>query len=133
MWRGLFLLLLVACSGWPWNDAPLAQENSVIELSAPRSPRPDEAVEIQIVTGPLPRGARLSVMTEQGEVLGSVAPFVLPGDEGGSSATIPVPRGMLVDGRLRLRLQVVQPGAASRTPSADEIRRMDLIIVPGNQ
>jgi len=101
----------------------------MIELSAPRSPDRGESVEIQVTTGPLPQGTRIILMTEQGEVLGAVTPFGLPGTGSGDTATVPVPRTAVVNGRLRLRLQVVEPGAAPRPPRAHEVQRLDLVFV----
>lgn len=103
----------------------------MIEFSA-RPPASGESLEIQIATGPLPRGARLLVMTEQGETLGAVTPFGVPGTSG-STATIPVPPGALVGGRLRLQLQVVEAGAAPRSPHTNEVQRVDLVRVPRNE
>jgi hypothetical protein len=106
-----------------------AQESRVIELSVPHAPRQGEAVEIKIATAPLSRGARLVVMTEQGETIGVVAPFEVPGTSGGNSATVPVPRAALTDGRLRLRLQLIERGAAPRAPRDDEVM-LTLILSP---
>jgi len=124
------VVLVATCLGGLQAGVSVAQESGVIELSVPRSPGRDDLVELQIATGPLPNGARLIVMTEQGQVLGAVTPFVLPGTAAGATATIPVPHTALADRRLRLRLQVVQPGAAARVPRADEVRRVDIILVP---
>ena len=94
----------------------------MIELSAPSALRSGESVELQITTGPLARGARLVVMTEQGEILGVLTPFNVPGTGTSNTATVPVPRTAMADGRLRLRLQLIEQGAAPRAPRADEAK-----------
>jgi hypothetical protein len=99
-----------------------AQESRMIELSAPSALRSDESVELQITTGPLARGARLVVMTEQGEILGVVTPFNVPGTGTSNTATVPVPRTAMAGGRLRLRLQLIEQGAAPRAPRDDEAK-----------
>ena len=99
-----------------------AQESRMIELSAPSALRSDESVELQITTGPLARGARLVVMTEQGEILGVLTPFNVPGTGTSNTATVPVPRTAMADGRLRLRLQLIELGAAPRAPRDDEAK-----------
>ncbi len=105
----------------------------MIELTLPRSLGRGEAVEIQIATGPLPRGSRLVVMNEQGEILGAVYPFGVPGAGTGNTATVPVPRAALVDGHLRLRLQVIEPTRSPRAPRAEEVQRLDLVLVPRSE
>jgi hypothetical protein len=105
----------------------------MIELVLPRPPGRDEAVQVQIAAGPLPPAARLILLTEQGEILGALAPFG-PTDRGrGSTVTVPVPLSALVDGRLRLLLQVEQPNAPPRSPRPDEVQRLNLILVPRSE
>lgn len=111
----------------------IGQESGLIELPVLRPLAADEAVEIQIVAGPLPRGARLEVMTERGELLGTVRSLGIPDAPRGETATIPVPRAALAEGRLRLRLQIVQSGAAARPPQPSEIRQVNLVTVPASR
>ncbi|WP_128944781.1 hypothetical protein [Bradyrhizobium zhanjiangense] len=125
--------VLLICASVLLAGPLIGQESGVIELQALHPLAADEAVEIQIVTGPLPRGARLEVMTEQGELLGTVRSLGIPNAPRGETATIPVPRAALVEGRLRLRIQIVQSGAAARPPQPSEIRQVDLVTVPASR
>jgi hypothetical protein len=102
-----------------------AEEAPVIELAAPRAAAGSESVELAVTTGALPRGARLALSTENGEILGAVAPYA-PGSRS-TTATVPVPRSAIVDGRLRLRLQVLEPGAPPRPPRPGEVQRLELM------
>jgi hypothetical protein len=102
-----------------WAGALAAQDSRLIELTAPRELRRKDALEIQVTTAPLPAGARVVVKTDQGEVLGVVTPFSLRPAE--STATLAVPRGALADGRLRLRLQVQEPGEPVRAARESEV------------
>src|SRR5262245_65626398 len=113
---GLLALAPSACA---------AEEAPVIELAAPRAAAVSEAVELAVTTGALPRGARLALSTENGEILGAVAPYA-PGSRS-TTATVPVPRSAIVDGRLRLRLQVLEPGAPPRAPRPGEVQRLELV------
>jgi len=106
-----------------------AEEAPVIELAAPRAAAGSESVELAVTTGALPRGARLALSTENGEILGAVAPYA-PGSRSGT-ATVPVPRSAIVDGRLRLRVEVLEPGAPPRPPRPGEVQRLEL--VPRNE
>ena len=102
-----------------------AEEAPVIELAAPGAAAGSESVELAVTTGVLPRGARLALSTENGEILGAVAPYA-PGSRS-TTATVPVPRSAIVDGRLRLRLQVLEPGAPPRLPRPGEVQRLELV------
>ncbi|MBR1070593.1 hypothetical protein [Bradyrhizobium liaoningense] len=125
--------VLLICASVLLAGPLIGQESGLIELQALHPLAADEAVEIQLVTGPLPRGARLEVMTEQGELLGTVRSLGIPDAPRGETATIPVPRAALVEGRLRLRLQIVQSGAAARPPQPSEIRQVNLVTVPAGR
>jgi len=107
------------------TTARAAEEVPVIELAAPHAAAGSESVELAVTTGALPRGARLALSTENGEVLGAVAPYA-PGSRS-TTATVPVPRSAIVDGRLRLRLQVLEPGAPPRPPRPGEVQRLELV------
>jgi len=102
-----------------------AEEAPVIELAAPRAAAGSESVELAVTTGALPRGARLALSTENGEILGAVTPYA-PGLRS-TTATLPVPRSAIVDGRLRLRVQVLEPGAPPRPPRPGEVQRLELV------
>jgi hypothetical protein len=114
-----------------WTSTVVAEESSMIELAAPRPAGPDESLELQITTGPLPRGARLTLFTENGEVLGAVTPY--PPGRPSNTATVPVPRSALVDGHLRLRLEVLEPDAPPRPPRPGEVQRLSLVVVPRSE
>jgi hypothetical protein len=128
MKRVLFISMLLAGLLGCWTNMAAAQQTKVFELSASREPAGDETIEVQITTGPLPVGTKVVAMTEQGEVLGAIVPFALPGDKKGSTATIAVPPRAFVDRHLRLQLQVVQQGRPPRAPTEDEVRRVNLVI-----
>ncbi len=102
---------------------------STVELAAPRTLRAGDSVAIEITTAGLPPGARLTLTTGAGEVLGAVAPF--PRTAPVSTAAVPVPLTALQDGRLTLRLQVIEPGGIRRPPLEGEVRSLDLVAVPG--
>jgi hypothetical protein len=114
-----------------WTSTLIAEESPVIELAAPRPAGRGESVELQITTGPLPRGARLALLAESGEVFGAVAPY--PPGQPSSTATVPIPRSAMIDGHLRLRLQVLEPGAPPRPPRPGEVQRLDLVVVPRSE
>ena len=126
----LIVALAVGVLG-SWMGTLAAEDSAMIELAAPRHPGRGESVELQITTGPLPRGARLMLSTEDGESLGAVTPY--PPGRRSNTATVPVPQSAIVDGRLRLRLQVLEPGAPARAPRPSEVQRLDLVVAPRSE
>jgi hypothetical protein len=102
-----------------WNAALAAEDSRMIELVVPRALERAERIELQVTVAPLPADSRVLVRTEQGEVLGVVTPFGLR--PAASTASIAVPRRALVDSRLRLRLQVQEPGAPARAARENEV------------
>jgi hypothetical protein len=127
-----FVAALVAALFGAYAGKLAAEDLRMIELATPRPAGPGEAVELQVANARLPRGARLRVMTEDGNVLGAVTPYGEEFSRTPSSATIPIPRSAITDGRVRLRLEVIEPGAPSRPPRPDEVdaRDLKLSVVP---
>jgi hypothetical protein len=107
-----------------------AQDRKMTELLAPRDPGPNEAVRLKVITGPLPFGARLVVKTEQGDVVGSIMTYGVPGPNDTRSETFPVQSRNVVNKRLRLQVLIEAPGAMTRAATPEEIRGLDVMIVP---
>lgn len=123
----ILMMVLVASLGGVVPGRLAAQEGTVIELTAPRMPRADEGAEVQITAGRLPPGARVELLDEQGAPYGALA---VVGPRGRATATVPIPRSALVNGRLRVRLRVLEPGAPPRAPRSDEIESLILVLAP---
>ncbi len=129
--RGLLLAITLVLGALGSPDVEAAGEDfRMIELAAPRQVAEGEAIEVQITTASLPRGSVLTVSSEGGQVLGSVSPFGQGFTRGPSTATVPVPRSALVAGRVRLRLQVREPGKPPRPPQAGETQKIELVLGP---
>ena len=131
MRKGSSIAALVAALFGPLTSTMAAEAPRIVELAPPRPLGRGEAVQLQVTTGPLPEGARLAIVTERGEILGAVTPFGRPRER--VTATVPVPQSALVDGHLRLRLEVLEPGAPPRPPRPEEIERLDLVLVPQSE
>jgi hypothetical protein len=125
MRRSLSIAALVAGLFALETSTLVAEESPVIELAAPRAAAGSQSVALAVTTGALPRGARLALSTEHGDILGAVAPYA-PGVRS-TAATVPVPRSAIVDGRLRLRVEVLEPGAPPRPPRPGEVQRLELV------
>ncbi|HEU0216991.1 MAG TPA: hypothetical protein VFQ90_10040 [Stellaceae bacterium] len=128
MLRQVYAVLIAGALTGLWSDVLSAEPFSVVELATPHQLGRSDSLELQIVVGQLPRGSRLVLTTVDGQTLGAVTPFP-PGNRT-NSATIPVPRSVMADNHLPLRLQVIGPSEPPRAPLPEEVRRVDLNVVP---
>jgi len=131
--RSAFALLLLAglVAAKPVDPARAAEPGAAtVELVLPHRATDDQAPRVQVRVGALPRGAEVVVATADGARLGSVSPFGFRNAQQGGSYTFPLPSSAITDGRVTLHLQVTQPGAAMRAPTADEVESVTLIYVP---
>ena len=87
-------------------------------------------MHLRISAGHLPPGAEILVRTMEGDVLGGVSPFGARQRAGPATYSIPVPESAVRDGRLELRLEVLQPGAPTRPPTASELGVVHFEFVP---
>lgn len=106
-----------------------SSDYGVVELQTETAVRADDALQIQVTTGLLPRGARISVSTEDGRLLGAVTPFPQGASE--TRATVPVPADAVAGRRLRIHLQVTGPAFAPRAPVKGEVTGLRLLQMPG--
>lgn len=107
----------------------VATPPGTVELTLPRPAAHDEAVWLQVRTGPLAGGAEIHVSTSDGVFLGTVSPFGGRRDQG-ATYTIPLPKTAIRDGRIRVRLDVHAPEGRARAPRPGEVEDVTLIYVP---
>jgi len=119
--------VLALCIAGLFGPAVVAAEFSVVDLTAPRQPRTDEAVQLEITTR-LPTRARLIILDDKGDVLGAVTPFELR--PGSTTATVPIPAAAFSGARIRLRLQISEPHQPPRAPRDSEIERLEVSMEP---
>jgi hypothetical protein len=117
MRKGLSAAVLVLALGLGTSTLA-AQESRMIELSVPGSSSRGESVEMRVKTGSLPPGARVILMNEQGDILGGITQF---GPSGERNSPVLLPRTAVIDGRVRLRVQVIEPGSPPRSPRPGEV------------
>lgn len=130
--HGLSLMTAALLAALPGIAAPAAglEQQNLVEFTLPREPADDEAVWLQIQAGALAQGAVIRVSGSDGELLGSIAPY--GSARGAPSATylVPLPKTAIVNGRIRVRLTVEQPGKPSRAPRAGEVQNVVPVYVP---
>jgi hypothetical protein len=97
-------------------------------LVLPRTLRAGEIALINVQVGPISRGQQINITTASGQELGVISPFGVRRAQDAGTYTLPVPRNVVHDGRISIRLTITQPGAAPRAPTAQEVRGVKLIV-----
>jgi hypothetical protein len=111
---------------------PMAQSRQIggareMTLVLPHALRKDETAWLLVTVGAIGHD-QIQIMTQDGEPLGTISPFGIRSGKSGGTYTVPVPVGALSDGRLALRLSVIQSGRASRAPTTKEVKSLRLLI-----
>jgi hypothetical protein len=101
-----------------------------VELALPRDAAAGEAVWLQVHAGVLPRGAEILISTDDGTLVGTVSPLIIPYGEDAGTYTVPLPDTAITNGRVQLRLVVEVPGAPARAPKSGEVQSVGLMYVP---
>ncbi len=70
----------------------------------------------------------IRLTTQDGRPLGTISPFGVHSGQTAGTYTVPVPAEAFHDGRLALRISVVQPGRAPRAPTSEEVKGVRLVI-----
>ena len=100
-------------------------ENGKVTLSIPRSLGVEDSLSVRVTVGTLPKGARIVVRSETGEVLGSIVPFGQSTNRQGVFYTIPVPSEMVADRKVLLEFTLEEAGGKkSRVPTEGEVREV---------
>jgi len=99
-------------------------------LALPHPLGPGDIAWLQVQVGAIGRGQEIDVTTDTGRMLGTISPFGVRSGQAAGTYAVPVPADAIHDGRLSVRLTISQAGTAPRTPTAEELRSVKL-IVPG--
>jgi len=127
---GLTLALLLAGLGCLCADETQLR---VIDLALPRPPTATEDVWLKLRVGPLARGEEIRVSTIDGILVGTVSSFGAPQNQGSATYTIPLPKGAIVGGGVRLRLEVDRPDSSIRAAKPNDIEDAHLVYVPSGK
>jgi hypothetical protein len=101
-----------------------------VELTLPHGIAADEVVGLKVSVGPLPPGARVRISTDKGAQVGVVSPPGARQAQQPATYTLLLPKGAVVDGRVRLRLEISEQGAPPRAPRPGEVEDVKLIHEP---
>jgi hypothetical protein len=126
------ILLLLGCTHADASGASQAsRSHKAVTLTAERAAAANEAFRLQVFAGPLQPGHRLVVRLPNGEIVGTIAPYGTASREKGGSSVMALPANALQNGKVTVHLEVIEKrGAAPRAPTAHELEKVVLLIVP---
>lgn len=96
-------------------------------LALPHALRRGETAWLLVEVGAIGHD-QIQLMTQDGRPLGNLSPFGVRSGQAAGIYTVPVPAEALGDGRLALRLSVMQSGHAPRAPTTEEVKSLRLLI-----
>lgn len=108
--------------------------DGTVTVPLPIDIRSADRLALLISVGPLPRGAQITISSDDGAVLGVVSPFGPQASAAGAVYSIPLPQA--VAGRARrsggvsLRLRLYAPGRPSAVPTAVQVSGVRLVRLP---
>ncbi len=125
-----FIMLQAASSpSVPPATAPSRQTGNAREmtLALPHALREGETAWLLVKVGAIDHN-QIRLTTQDGRLLGTISPFGVHSGQSAGTYTVPVPPEAFHDGRLALRLSLVQSGRAQRAPTSDEVKSVRLVI-----
>ncbi|MEO6815391.1 MAG: hypothetical protein ABI177_01715 [Edaphobacter sp.] len=96
-------------------------------LTLPHALRKGETVWLLVTVGAIGRD-QIEITTQDGQSLGTISAFGARSGKAGGTYTVPVPAEALRNGRLAVRLAVIQSGRAPRAATTKEVKSLRLLI-----
>jgi hypothetical protein len=111
---------------------PMAQSGQIgdareMTLVLPHALRKGETAWLLVKVGAIGRD-QIQIMTQDGRPLGTISQFGIRSGKPAGTYTVPVPAEALSNGRLALRLSMMQSGRAPRAPTIREVKSLRLLI-----
>lgn len=123
-----FAITLAACTA---PAVPTEPSKMIKFLTLQRPMATDEMLQARIEVGPLAPNARIIVRLEDDSIAGTVSPFGAEARRAGGVYFIPVPAKAVKSGKVALHLELeTSDTAPARAPSTDEVRSIELVVVP---
>ncbi len=95
-------------------------------LVLPHALRNGETAWLLVKVGAIDHN-QIRLTTQDGRSLGTISPFGVRSGQAAGTYTVPVPAEAFHDGRLALRISVVQSGRAPRAPTSEEVKGVRLV------
>lgn len=123
----LFALAFFALMGQPAHEST----GRVVTLPLPHALRAGEAIFLEVKVGAMEQKAEIEIEGTAGQPLGTISPFGIRAGQPAGVYTVPVPADAIANGRLVLRLFIEQSNHEERAPTAKEVGRIRVKIMPG--
>lgn len=112
-------LLLVQCG------RAAAQDRT---LTLPQPLHAGDTAYIEVKLGVIGPGQEIEITTPDGRTLGVISPHGIRAGNAGGTYTLPLPADAICHGRVAIQLRVTRSNAASRMPTADEVRGVRVVV-----
>ncbi len=133
-WLACICFLAITLAACTAPSVPTEPSKMIKFLTLQRPMATDEVLQARIEVGPLAPNARIIVRLEDGSIAGTVSPFGAEARQKGGVYFIPVPAQAVKSGKVSLHLELETSGTApTRAPNTDEVRSIELVMVPATR
>ncbi len=124
MCRAAFALLILVLA----MQNACAAGGKAMTLVLPHPLRAGESAFLEVHVGPIRRGEEIKLTTPAGERLGVIAPYGLRAGAEAGTFTVPLPPAAIRGDRVTVTLTFVPVDGPPRTPTAQEVRNVKLVV-----
>jgi hypothetical protein len=96
-------------------------------LTLPHALRKGETAWLLVEVGSIDAN-QIQLMTRDGHPLGTISPYGVRSGQATGTYTVPLPADDLVDGKIALRVSVIESGQTQRAPTTTEVKSLHLLI-----
>jgi hypothetical protein len=102
-------------------------------LALPHPLHAGDVAWIEVHVGPIRRGQEIDVSTTSGRELGVISPFGVRYGQDAGTYTLPLPKDVIHNGRVSIRLTITDFGAPPRDVTTHEVHSVKLTITGGSR
>ena len=106
-----------------------AAQDMTLTLPQPFDDGDSAYIEVQV--GAIGPGQEIEVKTADGRTLGVISPHGIRAGRAAGTYTLPLPADAICRDRVGIKLMITRSDAAPRTPSADEVRGVRVVVNDG--
>ncbi len=97
-------------------------------LTLPKPLHSDETAYIEVQLGVIGPGQEIEITTPGGRTLGVISPHGIRAGNAAGTYTLPLPANAICHDRVAIKLMITRSDAAPRTPTADEVRGVRVVV-----
>jgi hypothetical protein len=126
----ILVLAFIALQAVPPPPAAQPQQSGdarEMTLTLPHALRKGETAWLLVEVGSIDAN-QIQLMTRDGHPLGTISPYGVRSGQATGTYTVPLPADDLVDGKIALRVSVIESGQTQRAPTTTEVKSLHLLI-----